>query len=120
MIKSTRDKGREAEELAVAYLEAKGWRVLDRNYAFQRAEVDIVAYDMSYIVFIEVKSRAYTHFGRPEEAVNSLKEKQIYKAAQAWLYERKMEGSPVRFDVVAIVQESGKSPDISHFEDAFR
>lgn len=117
---STRDKGRAAEEFAAAWLESKGWIILDQNYAFQRAEVDIVAYDQTRIVFVEVKSRSYTRFGRPEEAVDRKKEKQITKAAEAWLYERRMEGSPVRFDVISIVLADQSAPEITHFEDAFR
>ncbi|MEX2600764.1 MAG: YraN family protein [Balneolaceae bacterium] len=120
MSESTREKGNEAEALAAAYLESKGWIVLDQNYAFQRAEVDIVAYDQTCIVFVEVKSRSGVRFGRPEEAVNHQKIKQIYKASEAWLYERKMEGSPIRFDVIAIVQQGNEAPEFTHFEDAFR
>lgn len=120
MSESNREKGSEAEALAAAYLESKGWVVLDQNYAFQRAEVDIVAYNQTCIVFVEVKSRSGIYFGRPEEAVNRQKIKQIYKASEAWLYERKMEGSPIRFDVIAIVQQGNEAPEITHFEDAFR
>ncbi|HET6527955.1 MAG TPA: hypothetical protein VFG39_04320 [Balneolaceae bacterium] len=43
----------------------------------------------------------------------------IYKAAEAWIYERKMDGSPVRFDVISIIQKGNEAPDIKHFENAF-
>lgn len=117
---TTKQTGDAGEEMAVAYLEAKGWMVLDRNYSFQRAEVDIVAYDQTCIVFVEVKYRTSTRFGRPEEQIDETKIRHIYKASEAWMYERKMEGSPTRFDVVSIVQEGAGAPDIEHFEDAFR
>lgn len=117
---TTKQTGDAGEEMAVSYLEAKGWMVLDRNYSFQRAEVDIVAYDQTCIVFVEVKYRTSTRFGRPEEQIDETKIRQIYKASDAWMYERKMEGSPTRFDVVSIVQERAGAPDIEHFEDAFR
>ncbi|MEX0994499.1 MAG: YraN family protein [Balneolaceae bacterium] len=120
MSKTTREKGSEAENLAAAYLEAKGWTILDQNYFFEHAEVDIVAYDQQFIVFVEVKARSNTFFGRPEEAITPEKEKNIYKAAEAWIYERKMEGALVRFDVIAIIQKKDAGPDITHFEDAFR
>jgi|SRR5699024_2993195 len=118
--KTTRDKGREGEELAVAYLESKGYTILERNYFFEHAEVDIVAYEGTCIVFVEVKKRRNTVFGEPAEAITEEKEALIYKAAEAWLYERKMDGSPVRFDVIAIVQQKNEAPDIQHFEHAFR
>lgn len=119
--KTTREIGDEGEELAVAYLESKGYTVFERNYHFEHAEVDIVAYDgESYIIFVEVKRRSSNRYGKPEEYVDKEKIANVYKAAEAWLYERKLNGSPVRFDVVSIVQQDDEAPDITHFEDAFR
>ncbi|MDX1671076.1 MAG: YraN family protein [Balneolaceae bacterium] len=118
--KSTRKIGGEGEELAAAFLESKGYTILDRNYFFERAEVDIVAFDGSKIVFVEVKRRSNTNYGHPEDAVTEEKMHQIYKAAEAWIYERKMDGSPVRFDVISILQKEKESPRIKHFEDTFR
>lgn len=116
--KSTRDIGREGEELAAAYLESKGYTIVERNYFFERAEVDIVAFDESCIVFVEVKHRANTAFGKPEEFIDDEKVENLYKAAEAWIYERKMDGAPARFDVVAIVQNKNEAPEITHFENA--
>ena len=118
--KTTRQIGDEGEELAAAYLESKGYTILDRNYHFERAEVDIVAYDNeTCIVFAEVKTRSTNRYGEPEEYVDDEKIQNIYKAAEAWVYERKMDGVPVRFDVISILQQEHKAPDIKHFEDAF-
>lgn len=118
--KSTRQIGDEGEELAVAYLESKGYTILERNYHFERAEVDIVAYDNeTCIVFAEVKIRSTNKYGEPEEFVDQEKIQNIYKAAEAWIYERKMDGAPVRFDVISILQPDDKAPDIKHFENAF-
>lgn len=103
----------------MAYLESKGYTILDRNYYFEHAEVDIVAFDGSVIVFVEVKKRSGTEYGHPEDAVTEQKMKQIYKAAEAWIYERKMDGSPVRFDVISIIQKNRETPRIKHFEDTF-
>lgn len=118
--KTTRDIGNEGEELAAAYLESKGYTILERNYHFQHAEVDIVAYDNeSYIVFVEVKQRANNRYGEPEEYVDGEKIANIYKAAEAWIYERKMDGAPVRFDVISILHPPNEAPEIKHFENAF-
>lgn len=117
--KTTRQLGDDGEELAAAYLESKGYTILERNYFFEHAEVDIVAFDESCIVFVEVKMRSSNKYGEPEEYVDEEKIENIYKAAEAWLYERKMDGSPVRFDVVSILQSEKNAPDIRHFENAF-
>ncbi len=116
---SRQNTGREGEDLAAAYLESKGYTILERNYFFERSEVDLVAYGGQYIVFVEVKTRKKDGFGSPEDAVTSQKKKNIFKAAEAWLYERKMDGAPVRFDVVTIQKSQHTSPDIKHFEGAF-
>lgn len=116
---NTRKTGSIGEDIAVTFLEENGYTVLDRNYAFERSEVDIVAYNQKEIIFVEVKMRSSLSYGRPEDAVTEEKKKSIYKAAEAWMYERKMEGAPVRFDVVAIMKESGEKAEIDHFENAF-
>jgi putative endonuclease len=118
--KSHREIGNEGEELACAYLETKGWTILDRNYFFEHAEVDIVALDENVIVFVEVKLRSSTKFGQPMEYVTEEKVKNVFKASEAWMYERKMDGYPMRFDVIGIVQKSGEAPEFNHIEDAFR
>jgi putative endonuclease len=118
--KSMRQRGNEGEDIAAAFLEAKGYTILERNYFFERAEVDIVAFEENMIVFVEVKIRKNTRFGQPAEFVTPKKQALVLKAAEAWLYERKMTGSPVRFDVIGIIQHKNEAPDIQHFEHAFR
>lgn len=119
--KTMREIGDDGEELAAAYLESKGYTILERNYHFERAEVDIVAYNNeSHIVFVEVKKRSTNRYGEPEEYIDEEKKSNVYKAAEAWLYERKMDGAPVRFDVISILQHRNEAPNIKHFERAFR
>jgi len=120
MAKTSHSIGKQGEDLAAAYLESKDWLVFDRNYRFDKAEVDIVATDRNYIVFVEVKLRSNTFFGQPEDYVTPQKEANIKKAAEAWIYERKMETAVVRFDVISIVQKGNQAPQITHFKDAFR
>ncbi len=118
------ETGRRGEDLAVAMLEAKGYRVMDRNYRFLREEVDIVAFqptpndDGGMIVFVEVKARRGTGFGRPEAAVDAAKQQAILRVAEAYLHERRLMPSPTRFDVVAVLLGAG-GPEIEHFENAF-
>jgi len=116
---STKESGDKGERLAAQYLENKGFAILERNYRFEEAEVDIVAHQGHEIIFVEVKRRTGLSFGRPEDAVTDDKKRRIAKAAEAWLYERKMDGSPVRFDVVSILSKSETEHIIRHFENAF-
>lgn len=118
---STVQKGRWAEDLAAAWLEANGHMVLDRNYRFLKAEVDIVAFDQKEIVFVEVRSLKSTLFGRPEETITEAKKRLIYQASEAWLHERRMDGARIRFDVIAVVGSPGdpSPPEITCFRNAF-
>lgn len=123
---STKITGDKGEEMAAEYLERLGYRILDRNYRFERAEVDIVCFepaqnyrDGGQVVFVEVKTRSGLGFGRPEEAVTKEKQRKIVKAAGAYLYERKLEGSPCRFDVVSVLVAPGAEAEIEHFKHAF-
>ncbi len=111
--------GRKGEELAVAYLESKGYTILERNYFFERSEVDLVAYEGQKIIFVEVKTRTGDGYGAPEDSITDQKRRNIFKASEAWLYERKMDGAPVRFDVISIRDTKQSAPDIKHFEGAF-
>lgn len=120
--KTTGDLG---EDLAARYLEQKGYRVLERNYRFNREEIDLVCFqpyaryeDGGEIVFVEVKARRGHGFGRPEEAVTEAKQRAIYRVAEAYLHESRLDGAIVRFDVVAITFGPGE-PVIEHFENAF-
>lgn len=110
--------GNYGEDLAVAFLQKKGYQVLERNWRHSRAEVDIIAEHKGMIVFVEVKTRRSQKFGLPEEAVTTKKQQQLVQAANAYL-EAQEEALELRFDIVSIQLSTGKQPDILHFEDAF-
>lgn len=123
--RTTKTTGDLGEDLAARFLEAKGYRILERNYRFNREEVDLVCFEPyadytqgGELVFVEVKARRGLGFGRPEEAVTPAKQQAIKRVAEAYLHETKLEGALVRFDVVAIVLGHGE-PAIEHFENAF-
>ncbi len=111
--------GRLGEERAADYLQANGYLVLDRNYRFMRGEIDIVATDGDHIVFVEVKTRRSHSFGPPQDSVDEKKQKQLLKVAEAWLYERRMEKSRIRFDVIAVMNPGNKKEQLTHIKDAF-
>lgn len=117
--------GTRGEDLAAAYLEERGYVVLERNYRFMRAEVDLIAFlpaaDYTRggdLVFVEVKWRRTSSHGSPEAAVDAGKRRLLMEAAEAFLHERKLEGTPCRFDVIAIRGDAA-APDIRHYEHAF-
>ncbi len=118
------DVGRRGEDAAVAYLEAKGLRLLDRNYRFGREEVDAVFFEPTAddaggtIVVVEVKARSGDGYGAPEAAVDAAKQRAILRVTEAYLHERRLMPAPVRFDVVA-VRFAGGETRVEHFENAF-
>lgn len=115
--------GKKGEEIAASFLEMKGLHILDKNYSFEKAEIDIVALQLepAELVFVEVKTRSTTYDpAHPEDAVNEAKKKLIFKAADAYLYEKQMWTVPVRFDIIAVHLAVPDHPMIHHIEDAFR
>lgn len=117
---SNRALGNKGEELAVNFLKAKEFVIIERNYTFERSEIDIIARDKETIVFVEVKLRSNARYGYPEEFVDEKKIQFIYRAAEGWMYERDSENTNVRFDVVSILLRDNDQPQITHFIDAFR
>lgn len=110
-------KGNEGENLAAAYLEDKGYRILDRNYRYKHAEIDLIAEKDNWLIFVEVKTRTSLAFGYPEEFVDDKKINKILEGADQYLFETNWSGN-VRYDIVSIKMGS-KSVQIDHFEDAF-
>lgn len=110
--------GGRGEELAVEFLQRRGYRLLSRNYRTPWGEVDLIARHRGYVVFIEVKARRSSSFGLPQEAVHAAKQEKLRAAAAHYLQEQGLEEMPVRFDVVAI-RFTGRGPVIELIEDAF-
>lgn len=109
--------GKKAEQLATDYLIKHGYQILERNYRFQKAEIDIIAKKDNLIIVIEVKGRKENFLERPEDAVNKKKIKLLTKAINEYVIENKIDFE-VRFDIISIVENSQKT-DIKHFKDAF-
>jgi putative endonuclease len=115
---STKEKGKEGEELAVSFLVEKGFEIVERNYRYGKGELDIIAREKDFLVFVEVKSRESLEYGLPEEAVTKRKMAQIRKIAEAYLAEKGITDENIRFDVVAILFLN-KEVTITHYENAF-
>ncbi|GAA4306503.1 YraN family protein [Compostibacter hankyongensis] len=110
--------GQTGEDLAAAYLQQQGYRILHKNWRRLRKEIDLIARDGSTLVFIEVKTRQGNAYGVPELAVDARKQEHIQMAAELYLAHNP-HGGDLRFDIVAITYRSGTAPEIHHVKDAF-
>ena len=100
--------GNLGEEIAAEYLEKYDYKIIKRNFYCRQGEIDIIAKDKEEVVFIEVKTRSSINFGQPSEAVNSVKQKHMIKAAQYYLYKNNCLNDFIRFDVVEILIVGGR------------
>ena len=113
-----REVGERGEVLAGRFLEAKGYRLLERNYRSRLGEIDLVCRDGQATVFVEVKTRTSDRFGHPAEAVIPRKQAKLRRLAQEYLVSHKLEDSEVRFDVLS-VRLDAEPPTIEHLAGAF-
>lgn len=112
--------GNRGENAAVKFLRGLGYRILARNCRSHWGEIDIIARDGDWIVFVEVKTRSSHAAGHPSEAVTPRKQLQLTKLALAWLKQRRLLEHRARFDVVAITWPDGTAaPLIEHYLHAF-
>ena len=105
------------EDLAVNHLEENGYKVLERNYRFDRAEVDIMASKDSVLAVIEVKTRSSVAFGDPQDFVKPKQIRNLVKAVDHYIESRSLD-LEVRFDIIAISKTS-EGFNIEHLKDAF-
>ena len=108
--------GKRGEDLAVAFLQKKGYHILERNYRYKHSEVDIISRTANTLVFVEVKTRTNLDYGHPEEFVDDKQAEKIMQGADHYIVRKDWEGD-IRFDIIAI--EMGNQPRIEHFLDAF-
>lgn len=112
--------GKYGEDLTIKFLEAKGYTIFDRNYNFEKAEIDIVAFKPNEIHFVEVKTRKNSWIDDPEIMVPESKQKLIARAAEVYLWERQFTTVPAVFDVIMVALEDKENPVFRHFENAYR
>lgn len=113
---NTRTTGSGYESLAAEYLRDKGYIILHKNYRTRYSEIDLIAEDGGYLVFIEVKYRKNQKAGAPYEAVDWKKQERIRNAALYYLQESDyiIDETNIRFDVISV---SGN--EVTHYENAF-
>jgi putative transposase len=113
-----RQLGDHGEDLAAAALKQQGYKILERNYVTPLGEIDLVAWQGKVLVVVEVKTRKSTRFGSPQEAVSATKQGRLRRLADYYLKAKRLTGSPVRFDVVAVTMTENV-PQVEIIQDAF-
>ncbi|SDH00019.1 putative endonuclease [Psychroflexus sediminis] len=109
--------GKSGEKDAVNFLRNKGYDILETNYVYDKAEVDIIAKSGEYLVVVEVKTRSTPDFGDPQDFLKPAQIKRLIKAVDYYINEKDID-LEVRFDIIAIIKNKlGKR--IEHLEDAF-
>jgi putative endonuclease len=100
--------GADGERVAEEFLRRRRYTIVERNYRCRAGEVDLVALDGDTVVFVEVKTRRGEGFGSPLEAVDPRKQRQVCRAAQQFLAEKRLQDRVARFDVVGVWWENGR------------
>jgi putative endonuclease len=116
--------GRAGEKAAATYLQKLGYRILAHGHRQRLGEIDLIALDGKWIVFVEVKTWASNQGGDPSLAVDASKQEKLTRAALIYLKRRRLLEQPARFDVVSIVWPKSTNtmksePTIRHFKNAF-
>jgi|SRR5690606_30499514 len=111
------DLGKFGEELAVDFLEKNGYEILETNWVFDKAEIDIIAQKNGILAVVEVKTRSSLDFGLPQEFVKPKKIQLLLKAVNEYITQNDLDVE-VRFDIIAIHKE-GENFNIEHIEEAF-
>ena len=115
---SKKEIGQIGEDAAVRYLANLGYQILQRNWRFSHAEIDIIAKDQEILVFIEVKTRSYDYFGQPEDSIDERKENLISDAASQYMVLIKHDWE-IRFDIISILMDKNQKLSINHYKDAW-
>ena len=106
------------QEAAKQFLIGQGFRILKENYRLRSSEIDIIAKDGDYVVFVEVKFRKGLSHGLPRESVGRAKQQRIIKAAMHYISARDQSEQDYRFDVVEVLEQDGKT-FVNHIANAF-
>ncbi len=119
--KTTKDIGNKGEKIAALYLKKHGYKIVAKNFSSAHGEIDIIAQNKDFLVFVEVKARKnceeyFKNYGLPSEAVNKSKQKHIIFTAEIYLQQNPTDKA-LRFDVIEVYLD--KNVKVNHIEDAF-
>ena len=110
--------GDRAEDLALIYLNQRGFKLDQRNFNCRYGEIDLIMWDQSYLVFVEVRYRASSSYGGALESIDSFKQAKLRRAAKFHLVQTKRTDCPCRFDILCI-NGNLNTPDYEWIANAF-
>lgn len=113
-----RQRGDQAEDLALAYLKNQNFTLVTRNFNCRLGEIDLIMLDQSYLVFIEVRHRKNQAFGGALESITLAKQTKLRRAAEFYLQSTKTQDCPCRFDILCLTGDL-KQPETMWIKDAF-
>lgn len=111
--------GKLGEDLAAAYLEARGFRIIDRNWTHKLGEIDLIVERDGETRFVEVKYRNTLEFGHPEEAITGKKLRHLERAIMLWMEAQKEPPKHFQADAIAITALPGKEPEYHWVQNIF-
>nr|WP_297307609.1 YraN family protein [uncultured Flavobacterium sp.] len=112
------DLGKFGEDLAVSFLQNEGYEILERNFRFQKSEIDIIVKHQNTIVVVEVKTRTSIAFGLPQDFIKPAKIKLLVKGINHYIEKHNIDLF-VRFDIIAIHKNENAQFEIEHIKEAF-
>lgn len=110
--------GNWGEKLAHRFLESLGYSVVEKNWRYKRAEIDLIAQSCDRLHFFEIKTRNSSYFGPPESSISMDQEQRIFTAANVYLEQSDWEKA-IQFDIISILYLSPRDYQIKLIEDAF-
>ncbi len=115
-----REIGDKGEEIAVKSLKKKRYKIIERNFnAHNIGEIDIIAYDKEYVVFVEVRLRKDILHGSGAETVDKYKRQRLIKTAKVYMMKNNLWEHPVRFDVVSVTGDPFGKYEVEIIKNAF-
>ncbi len=113
------ETGKQGEKLALEFLKKKGYHIQETNFRCREGEIDIVARQKDFLVFVEVRTKSNLAFGTPEESIKQHKKMKLVTTALSYIDSHQNLPSLWRIDIVAIeIDPSGKSKRIELIENA--
>lgn len=109
--------GKQGEDLAVGLLRKKGYRILERNYRYSKAEVDIICQKNELVCAVEVKTRSTPDFGNPQDFVKKEQIQRLVMVLDHYITTNEL-AVEARFDIVAIIKNK-QGTRLEHLENAF-
>lgn len=109
--------GKLGEKAVIEYLQKQGYNILAHNWYCDKNEIDIIAQNNEWIIFVEVKTRSSQQWGNPEDSISEAKMKRIVDAADNYIQMNDIEKS-ARFDIASVIVDNSVC-NIEYFEDAF-